>query len=112
MVAGAATQGLLTAGIVVYNGLSIGAVTFVSMVQLGPTGTVALLAPHGVLEVPAILVAAGVGTWLPWRLEAAEHRPALRRAVRLTVPVLAALLLAAWIEANVTGTIAETVEWR
>lgn len=112
MLAGAATLGLLTIGIVVYNGLAIGAASLLAVVQLGPTGGFALLAPHGVLELPAILLAGSVGTGLPWRLAEGERRQELVRGLRLATVVLAALLAAAWIEANVTGTIAETVEWR
>lgn len=61
MILGAVTLGILTILAVFFNGLLIGYVIGPSVTETGIAQTFTLLAPHGILELPALFVAAGVG---------------------------------------------------
>ena len=75
-----------------------------------PVFFAAALLPHGLIELPAVLIIAawslklGVAPWLPSAAgaRAAVWRTAAREAVQILVPVIVLLLIAAVIEANLT----------
>ena len=46
------------------NGFAVGMVIFVASQKIGAEKVFLGLAPHGILEIPAILLAAGYGLWL------------------------------------------------
>ena len=99
------------------NGLLVGAVVGIAIQQLSPLVVLALLVPHGILEIPALLVAAAIGLRfgrLTVRyirgLEAALVTARDLREAGWLVAVCAALIVvAAYIEANLTIAIAEWV---
>ncbi|WP_324661556.1 stage II sporulation protein M [Haloarcula sediminis] len=114
---GAVSLGLVTVFGLVLNGLLIGAVVGIAVQQVDPLVVAMLILPHGVLEIPALLVASAVGlrfARLTVRyIRGLEERLLTRRDLREAGWLLAisALLIvvAAYIEANVTIELAETV---
>jgi stage II sporulation protein M len=114
---GAVSLGLVSVFALVLNGLLVGAVVGIAIQQLSPLVVLALLVPHGILEIPALLVAAAIGLRfgrLTVRyirgLEAALVTARDLREAGWLVAVCAALIVvAAYIEANLTIAIAEWV---
>ena len=105
--------GLPTVGTLLFNGLLVGAVAGV----VEPVLFVAFVAPHGVIELPAIAVAGGVGlrlghvAWGAWR--GTRPRSALVAAVgrtwRIAVGLSVVFLVAGFVEAFVTPQVAAWV---
>lgn len=89
--AGGITGGLLTAGLLVYNGATVGLV--VGLFVADGSGPVALsfLAPHGVLELSLVTVAGAAGLRVGAALVAPGHRP---RSEALVVEMRAAAEMA------------------
>ncbi|MFA4817289.1 MAG: stage II sporulation protein M [Parcubacteria group bacterium] len=56
--------GLVPLFFVFINGFAIGMIVFVALQKIGAEKVFLGLAPHGILELPAILLAAGYGMWL------------------------------------------------
>lgn len=117
--------GLVPLGVLLTNGSIIGLlIGFSSGTPLqelaglprDPLFFAAALLPHGIIELPAVLVVAAWGLKLglaPWLPSAAGARAAIwrttaRESLQILVPVLVLLLVAAVIEANVTLTL---VQW-
>ncbi|MDE2994637.1 MAG: stage II sporulation protein M [Chloroflexota bacterium] len=111
--------GLVPLGVLLTNGsiigLLIGFSTGTPLPDLpdlprDPLFFAAVLLPHGIIELPAVLVVAAWGLKLglaPWLPSAAGARTAIwrttaRESLQILVPVLVLLLVAAVIEANVT----------
>lgn len=117
LVGGALTLGLLTVLGLVFNGVVIGWVVAVAAGEAGLGLTLALLVPHGVLELPAFWIAAGVAfrlltrpvSYLLGRYDHVYTRAEAGRAALLVVVALLAVLLAAAIEVHVTPAIAEAL---
>ncbi|WP_380680006.1 stage II sporulation protein M [Salinigranum sp. GCM10025319] len=105
--------GLPTVGTLLFNGLLVGAVAGV----VEPLLFVAFVAPHGVIELPAIAVAGGVGlrlghvAWGAWC--GTRPRSALVGAVgrtwRIAVGLSVVFLVAGFVEAFVTPQVAAWV---
>jgi uncharacterized membrane protein SpoIIM required for sporulation len=96
---------------VVYNGMVMaGTVRGGLATGLDPGSVGALLAPHGVVELPGLLLAAAVGLMVPWKVlaylarrrETVLTRGELADAVQLAALSVALILVAAWVEATVT----------
>jgi len=86
---GYATFGLAPAGYLCLNGLFVGA--FVgNIVSADQLATVGLLIPHGVFELPALFLAAGLGIWLGTR---GRRKPGLTQALAGAHAVFLALIL-------------------
>lgn len=110
----AALFGLPTLYVQLYNGLLLGSVTTVAAGRLGPLTTLLLLLPHGVVELPAIWVAGGIGfrlTHVYWKLANADRDRIgvprlLGESALLFGLVLCALAVAAVVEATVTAAVA------
>lgn len=111
--------GLVPLGVLLTNGsiigLLIGFSTGTPLPELAglprdPVFFAAALLPHGIIELPAVLVIAawglklGVAPWLPSAAgaRAAVWRTTAREALQILVPVIVLLLVAAVIEANFT----------
>jgi hypothetical protein len=96
-----------------FNGLLVGALAGVS----DPIAFVALVAPHGILELPAIALAGGAGIalgrtgWraLRGRADAATVAEELKRVGVLLVGLAIVLIVAAFIEAFLTPQVAAAV---
>ncbi|MDS0281293.1 stage II sporulation protein M [Haloarcula onubensis] len=114
---GAVSLGLVTVLGLVVNGLLIGAVVGIAVQQVDPLVVAMLVVPHGILEIPALLVASAVGlrfARLTVRyirgLEAdLVTRRDLREAGWLLAVSALLIVVAAYIEANLTLELAEAV---
>ena len=114
---GAVSLGLVTLLGLVLNGLLIGAVVGIAVQQADPLFVAALIVPHGVLEIPALLLASAIGLRfgrLTVRyIRGLEDRLVVRRDLREAGWLLAVsallILVAAYIEANITLELAERV---
>lgn len=110
LLAGGLTLGLGTAAILVYNGFIVGYVVVLVARADGVVVPVVGILPHGVLEVPAILLASAVAFRFSHQvLGAARGRRAdvmtraeLREAVLVAAVALALIPVAAYVEATVT----------
>ncbi|WP_290815585.1 stage II sporulation protein M [Halovivax sp.] len=110
-IAGAITLGILTAYILVFNGIIVGNVAWVVGGVVGADFIVVGLAPHGIFELTALFIAAGVGFRLLHRFgqrvlgrrESFATKPYLVRTALLVVFAWLLLALAAFVEAHVTG---------
>ncbi|MFC7249645.1 stage II sporulation protein M [Halomicroarcula sp. GCM10025324] len=117
MLLGAVSLGIVSVFGLVLNGLLIGAVVGIALQEVPAVVILALLVPHGVLEIPALLLVAAVGLRfgrLTVRylrgLEAELVTERLLREAGVLVAVATVLILvAAYIEANVTLQVAERV---
>ncbi len=93
---------------VALNGYIIGAVVSLREPEMGMLGVVIAILPHGLFEIPAIILACAYGMWLGYRFYRSlfageEFKPHLMQALRVYVRIiLPVLLLAAMIEAFIT----------
>jgi uncharacterized membrane protein SpoIIM required for sporulation len=114
---GALTLGLLTVAIMVLNGVLVGNIAVVVGLEVGFGPIVALLVPHGIFELPALFIAAGIGfRFLHRAIQriAGSRDTFLTRAYVYRTTVLAVfgwllLALAAFVEAYLTIVIAEAL---
>ncbi len=74
-VAGGIAFGLLTAGILLFNGVLIGVVAGVGIAAGNGSALVELILPHGVLELSCIVVAGAAGLRMGWALVDPGRRP-------------------------------------
>ncbi|WP_247003270.1 stage II sporulation protein M [Halosolutus gelatinilyticus] len=115
VILGALTFGLVTALIMLFNGVIIGNLLFALGSEAGLGLIVVLIVPHGIFELPALFIAAGVGFRLLHR--AAQRftgsrddlftKSYLGRTAVLVAFGWLLLVLAAFIEAYLTIAIAE-----
>lgn len=113
---GSVTGGLLSLFGLVLNGVVVGAVVSVAVRQASWVVVLAALAPHGVLELSAFFAAASVGLRIPHRLfrylvgwdETPLTRVEAFELAVLAVVLTAMVVVAAWVEVNLTLGV---VEW-
>lgn len=113
---GAITGGILSILGLVVNGVVVGAVVSVAVRQTSWVVILAALLPHGVLELSAFFVAAAIGLRIPHRIgryllgwdETPLSRVEAFELVVLSVVLVAMIVVAAWIEVNVTS---DVIEW-
>jgi uncharacterized membrane protein SpoIIM required for sporulation len=111
---GGLVLGLTTVVGTVANAAILGGIVAQSLAVTSPGRVAALLAPHGVVEIPALLLAGAVGLALPWRLLAylAKRRdrvltvPELLDLVQVTALSLAMVAAAAVLESHLTPAVA------
>jgi len=114
---GAVSIGLVTLLGLVVNGLLIGAVVGIAVQQVDPLVVAMLIVPHGVLEIPALLIASAIGLRFARRtvryIRGLEPDLVTRRdlceAGWLVAVAAVLIVVAAYIEANVTLELAERV---
>ncbi|WP_284009759.1 stage II sporulation protein M [Haloarcula pelagica] len=117
MLLGAVSLGLVTVLGLVLNGLLIGVVVGLAGQELPSMVILALLLPHGIVEIPALLIVAAIGLrfgrltvrYLRGTEDRLVTEQALREAGWLVGVACVLVLVAAYIEANVTLAIAERV---
>ncbi|MGM0590140.1 MAG: stage II sporulation protein M [Halobacteriota archaeon] len=105
--------GVPTATNLLVNGAVVGAVAGV----FDPLAIVVLVGPHGVLEVPALVVSGGLGfhlarvgwEWIRGRRAPADVGDELRVAAEVLVGLALVLVVAAFVEAFVTPQVADLV---
>ena len=112
---GGATFGIVTLMILLTNGVIIGFVVEYAAKIQGSAAVVAGIVPHGIFEIPAFIIASGLGfllaesMWLEFKGmdDAAEYAGKLARVfLMVVIPLLAA---AAIIEAFITPQIIDLV---
>lgn len=108
--------GLVPSIFIFVNGFAIGMIISVSLQKVGAAKVFLGLAPHGILEIPAILLAAGYGMWLgsvfyrslkygePFKV---PFLLALKKYLKVILPLL---FLAAIIEAFLTSWLLHSVK--
>lgn len=107
---GGLAAGLPTVAALVVNGVLLGGVAAATDRAV----FLALVAPHATLELPAVVVAGGLGLhlgrvgvgWVRGRRDAAQVGAAVRRAFRVLVGLAVVFVVAAAIEAFVTPAVA------
>lgn len=117
MLLGAVSLGLMTLVALLLNGLLIGAVVGIAIQTLDPLVVLALLVPHGILEIPALLIASAVGLrfarltvrYVRGLESDLVTRQELREAGWLVAAAALLIVVAAYIEANITIALAERV---
>lgn len=118
MVLGGLTLGLLTAFALFANGVVVGYVATPAVAETGLFGTLLLLVPHGIFELPAVFIAAAIGFWIAVVLtdrirgRREDLRPDSEEQRRLGALGGTAVLLlgvAAVVEVHVTPALFETV---
>ena len=107
--AGGLTLGLMTAGVLLYNGALIGVVGGLALGAGNGPAFLELVAPHGVLELSCIVVAGTAGLRLGWAVVEPGPGPRLpavvtqgRQAVELALGTAPWLVLAGLVEGYVT----------
>jgi len=108
-VAGGITFGLLTAGVLLFNGVLIGVVAGVGTAAGNGSVLAELILPHGVLELSCIVVAGAAGLRMGWALVDPGRRPRgealaieARAAVELVLGTAVWLVVAGLVEGLVT----------
>ncbi len=100
--------GIFPVVFVALNGYIVGAVISLREPEIGTLGVVMAILPHGVLEIPAIILACAYGMWLGYRFYRAlfngeEFKPYVLQALKVYVKIiLPVLFVAAVIEAFIT----------
>ena len=90
-VAGGVAFGLLTAGVLLYNGVLIGVVAGLGTAAGNGSVLLELIVPHGVLELSCIVVAGAAGLRIGWALVDPGRRPraqALATEARAAVEIV------------------------
>jgi uncharacterized membrane protein SpoIIM required for sporulation len=90
-VAGGITAGLITAGVLVFNGVILGVVAGLGVGAGNGRALTQLVVPHGVLELSCIVVAGAAGLRMGWALVDPGRRPrtqALAAEARAAVEVV------------------------
>jgi stage II sporulation protein M len=117
MFLGSVTGGLLSLFGLFVNGLVVGAVVGIVIEEASWVVILAALLPHGVIELSAFFMAAAIGLRIPHRLlrylTGYDETP-MTRVEALELAVLGALMVAmivvaAWIEVNVTPEVVRMV---
>ena len=114
---GAVTGGLLSLFGLFVNGLLVGAVVGLVVQETSWAVVLAALLPHGVIELSAFFMAASIGLRIPHRIVRYlfewDETPLTRaEAVELAVlsfVMIGMIVVAAWIEVNVTPDVVELV---
>lgn len=116
MFLGTITGGLLSLFGLFVNGLVVGAVVGITVQETSWVVILAALLPHGVIELTAFFMAAAIGLRVPHRIaryltgydETPLTRAELVELGILSVAMVVMIVVAAWIEANVTPSV---IEW-
>ncbi|WP_226004711.1 stage II sporulation protein M [Natrinema salinisoli] len=114
---GALTLGLLTAWAMLFNGVIVGNVAAIVTENVGFDYILVGLLPHGIFELPALFIAAGVGFRLLYRFgerifgtrDAIVTKPYVYRTGLLVLVGWLLLVVAAFVEAFVTPALLETL---
>ena len=117
IVSGGVTFGTTTVTNLLVNGYNLGMVTAHFHSCLGSARILLLTLPHGILEIPAIIIAGVAGFKIPYeivryllgRKERILTREDIEEYLMLALISVTLIILAAWIEANVTLKIAKAI---
>jgi len=114
---GAVSIGLFSGFVLVLNGVIVGAVVQIALREVSALTVFMLIAPHGIIEIPAILLVAAIGFRFGHRTyryvrgqsgELVTGRDIKEAAILYGVAVVM-IVVAAWIEAEVTLELARQI---
>ncbi len=99
------------------NGYYLGTYTAVAILNNSINAFLILVLPHGIFEIPAIIIAGAAGFKIPYEivryLAGKKEQPLTKEDIKeyLTLALISIILIviAAWIEANVTLKIAKAM---
>jgi len=114
---GAVSIGLFSGFVLLLNGVLIGAVVELALREASALTVFMLIAPHGIVELPAILIVAAVGfrfghrtyRYIRGRGDELVTGRDIREAGLLYGVAVVMIVVAAWIEAEVTLELAQQV---
>ena len=118
ILSGSLTFGMTTLVNLTYNGMNLGWIIISSLRCGTPIINVLYLTlPHGIFEIPAIIIAGAAGFKIPYEivryLAGKKDQPLTKEDIKeyLTLALISIILIviAAWIEANVTLQIAKVM---
>ncbi len=100
-----------------YNGYALGVITSYSTKFLNSYELFFLIIPHGIFEIPAIIIAGAAGFKIPYEiiryLAGKKEQPLTKEDIKeyLTLALISIILIviAAWVEANITLKIAKAM---
>jgi len=110
--------GVLTLYALARNGVALGAALGIPLLKgMAPAALAVRIVPHGVVEIPALWIAGAIGLFLPWRVgtyllgrrDRIATREDERHLLQLFLVVLGLILLAGFVEAQVTARLAAAV---
>ena len=115
LIFGSLTFSTLTVVILLYNGIISGIIIKTVAKQIGLTKSLFLILPHGIFEIPAIIIAGAAGFKIPYEivryLMGKKEQPLTKENIKeyLTLALISIILIviAAFVEAYVTPRIAE-----
>lgn len=95
------------------NGYVLGNILF-SLYQIEPKLIIAFILPHGIFEIPAIIIAGAAGFKIPYEIvrylagkkEQVLTKDDIKEYLTLALISIILVIVAAWIEANITLKIA------
>jgi len=114
---GSVTLGLYSFFEIILNGLNIGLLFRLSS-KIGDTNILlCLLLPHGIFEIPAIIIAGAAGFKIPYEIirylagkkETILTKEDVKEYLTLALISIILIVIAAWIEANITLKIAKAM---
>jgi len=114
---GAVSIGLFSGFVLVLNGVVVGAVVQIALREVSALTVFVLIAPHGIIEIPAILLVAAIGfrfghrtyRYIRGRSEELVTGRDVREAAVLYAVAVVMIVVAAWIEAEVTLELAQRI---
>jgi stage II sporulation protein M len=114
---GAVSIGLVSGFVLVLNGVVVGAVVQIALREVSGLTVFLLIAPHGIVEIPAILLVAAIGfrfghrtyMYVRGRTDELVTGREIREAGIIYGVAVVMIAVAAWIEAEVTLRLAQQV---
>ena len=103
--------------ILLYNGIIFGITIKTVARQIGLTRALFLILPHGIFEIPAIIIAGAAGFKIPCEIirylagkkEQILTKEDIKEYLTMVLISIILIVIAAWIEANVTLKIAKAM---
>jgi len=113
LILGAIFLGIPTFVYLSYNAITIGNL----LNRLSPTYITAFILPHGIFEIPAIIIAGAAGFKIPYEIirylagkkETILTKEDVKEYLTLALISIILIVIAAWVEANVTLKIAKAM---
>lgn len=101
--------GIIPLLFIIINGFIIGVVLYVSSMKIGTWTSIMLIVPHGVIEIPALILGCSHGLWLGkmliWKMRGKEVsvinciKYSIKQYIKVIIPML---IVAALVETYVT----------
>lgn len=110
--------GIIPLLFIIINGFMVGIVFYVSNMKIGTWTTIMLIIPHGVIEIPALILGCSYGLWLGkmliWKMRGKEVsivdciKHIINQYIKIIIPML---IVAALVETYVTPFISNIIKY-